>query len=136
MAGTASTSYIAIASSLSTVAVFAGGFTLNSLLTVESPQSPTLLSVSFTLFSFSLFVGIWVQVSLRRGVINGGGHRGLVEFLLSVMGIVIMAGFIILNVIVLRDSSGSGLKVAGGFGIALTGAIAIVICVDLWNRRT
>ena len=126
--------YNSIAVSLSNVAVFAGGFTLNNLLATETPPSPTLLSIAFVLFSSALFIGIWVQFSLRRGERGREFYSwkdGLAYFLLGLMGTVMLMGFILLSVVVVKN----GNTVAGAFGIGLVSVVASLIFIELWQER-
>jgi len=122
------------------VAVFAGGFTYGTLISLPPTLDnfdyiSTLLSFAFILFATSLFVGISIQYLLRR-------HRAD-EMLLfnmwlasqihtALVIIFLIAGFVLLDIILLNI----GDKGAGILGLTLLPIIPIWYSVVTYAEKT
>jgi hypothetical protein len=127
---------LAIANSLALVATFAGAFTYNSLVTLKSQSTggttekfgsqSTLLSVSFILYTLSLFVTIFIQLILRQS----DPDNPLTEKPQIVMRVsfflvagLIIAGFILLYITLI----GFGQRAVAGVGIGLVGVSGVIL---------
>jgi len=122
------------------VAVFAGGFTFGTLISLPTTLDnfdyiSTLLSFAFILFSTSLFLAIFIQYLLRRHHADelllynmwlaSQIHTALVIVLL-------MSGFVLLDIILINI----GHKAAGTVGLALLPMIPIWYFAVSYAERT
>jgi hypothetical protein len=139
--------YLGIANSLAIVSTFAGGFTYSNVITMRTNPSTccanefnnisTILSITFLLFSVSLFSTIIIQLILRvhepdkrlPAIENANGgilprwkqpHFWVQTFMYT-SSTLLIAGFILLDVVLLDN----GQTVVGAVGIAVVGSIAI-----------
>jgi hypothetical protein len=123
------------------VATFAGGFTYGNVITLqtnpttchteESDDISILLSVAFILFIMSLFVTLIIQIILRAydpsaTMPNARAHNW-VQLLFLVSATLLLAGFILLDVVLI--GRGQGQEVVGAVGIALVGIVGICAVV-------
>ena len=132
---TTSQAYLNLASSLTSVGIFAGALTLGTLLTlpdtIENLDAvSTLLSVAFVLFTISVSAVLGIWIVLRRDVPDQTPSLRKTRMVVAhiiVVSSLLVAGFIVLFVVLLEI----GQQVIGAVGITTLGILAAWMCV-LW----